>query len=75
MVFGAGRMAESGHADDTVHTDTGGNEKRKDGRDAHGPQDLAVAHQERAADRQRVLHVPDKHGPDEESNRVSRRSR
>jgi len=68
-------VAESGHANHTVHSDAGGDEERPDGSDAHGPQNVEAAHTERAAIRPRVLHVPDKHGPDDQPNRVPRRSR
>jgi len=71
----AGRMAEGGHADDTFNTDAHRDEKQSNGSDAHGPQSVEIAHQKRAAVGPRVLHVPDKHGPDEKSNRVPRRSR
>lgn len=69
-----GRLAESGHTDDIVHTDARGDEKRPDGSDPHGPQSVEAAHQKRTAERPWVLYVSDKHGPHEESNRVSRRS-
>lgn len=75
VVLHTGRLAESGHTNDIVHTDARGDEKRADGSDPHGPQSVEAAHQKRTAERPWVLHVPDKHGPHEESNRVSRRSR
>jgi len=43
-VFFTGRLAESGHTDDTVHTDARGDEKRPYGGNAHGPQGVEAAH-------------------------------
>jgi len=37
VVLHTGRLVESGHTDDTVHTDARGDEKRPDGGDPHGP--------------------------------------
>lgn len=71
----AGRMAEGGHTDDTINTDARRDEEQPNGSNAHGPPSVEVARQKRAAVRPRVLHVPDKHGPDAKSNRVPRRSR
>lgn len=74
MLCYVGGVAESRHTDHTFHTDSRCDEKRSDGGNAHGPQGVEVTYQKRAAVRPRVLYVPDKHGPHEESNRVSRRS-
>lgn len=71
----AGGMVAGGHADDPVHTNAGGDQERPDGGDAHGPKGVAAAHPERASVRSRVLHVPDKHGPDDQSDRVPGRGR
>lgn len=61
VVLHTGGLAKSGHADDTVHTDARGDEKRPYGGDAHRPQGVEAAHQKRTAERPWVLHVPDKH--------------
>lgn len=63
----AGCVAARGHADHSDDTHARDIEKQEGRSHPQRPQDLVPAHPRAPGDGQRVVHVPNQHGPDEES--------
>jgi hypothetical protein len=66
----SGRMAAGGHANHPDDSQSCDNEESQNRRDTQRAQNMAAAHTRRPRGRSRQLHVPDKHRPDEESDRL-----